>query len=188
MAMTDISRQGRIPASDLYDRGAPLARLADRCVALGGASGAVQKAMSDAERQIASGLKLCESPIEAELLPWLVCEDYNPLMTCPARVHLFGYGELMPPEGDIIIVPQFPILRYRLDFALIATCAKGTKIVAVECDGKEFHKDRDKDIRRNSYLRKFGIQTVRATGAEIMREPHNVSRRAASLISEWAAP
>jgi hypothetical protein len=159
--------------------------LRSRCRFLGMSEQMTLDAIKNAEWWIAFGLPLCESPIEEDLLPWLVCEDYGPaLMTCPARVH--SSTELMPPDGDVFIVPQFSFGKYRMDFAVIAKCAKGVKIVAVECDGKEFHKDRDKDRRRNSYLRMFGIETVRAWGGEIKRRPRDVSFRVASIITEWS--
>jgi hypothetical protein len=198
-------RQGRIPASetneeyDAFPVGAAIIEgierdrrsqdyadhLRSRCRSLGMSEEMTLDAIDKASAQIALGLPLCESPIEEDLLPWMVCEDYGPLLTCPARVHSTK-SELMPPNGDIFIVPQFVFAKYRLDFAVIAKCPKGVKIIAVECDGKEFHKDRDADGRRNSYLRMFGIDTIRATGAEIKRRPRDVSFRVASAITEWA--
>jgi hypothetical protein len=133
---------------------------------------------------IADNLQLCESPIEKRMLPWLVFEDYGPLLTFPAVVH-DAKKELEVPKGDIMVVPQFAFAKFRLDFGLVARWKKQTKIVAVECDGSSFHGAK-RDHTRDAYLWSWGIPTVRASGNEIHNEPRTVSARAAAIISDWA--
>lgn len=128
---------------------------------------------------------LCESPIEAMLLPWLLVEDYGPrLITFPAR----GFNhriEDAPPPGDVIVAPQLALVRYRVDFAVMARLGRKTKIVLVECDGENFH-GAMRDRRRDTCLSGLGFETIRASGADIYARPRNVSARVAALLQEWA--
>lgn len=102
---------------------------------------------------------LCESPIEEKLLGALRAS----LEVAEADLGL-----------EIEITPQLRVGRYRLDFGVVA-CRGGLEVnVAVECDGREFHserEDRERDRNRDHDIAEFGWSTMRFTGATIHRQP-----------------
>ena len=151
---------------------------------LGMSEKALEAAIRKGHEFMSKGADLCESPIEKELLPWLIFENYDPLLTFPAVLHDVR-TDREAPKGDIMIVPQFLFAKFRLDFALIARWKGQTKIIAVECDGWDFH-ETERDRVRDAYLHSLGIETVRASGREIFKNPGHVSSRAAALITDWA--
>jgi very-short-patch-repair endonuclease len=63
-------------------------------------------------------------------------------------------------EADLILYPQYPACGYFIDFANPA--AK----VGIECDGKAFHMDKERDALRQSVLEKAGWTIYRITGKE----------------------
>lgn len=142
--------------------------------------------IAQAEKTCHHLVDLCESPIESMMLPWLIVEDYGPLLhTFPARGFHHKKDDA-PPAGDLIVSPQFAIVRYRADFAITARLGQQTKTVLVECDGQEFHAAAP-DRRRDACLRAYGFETVRASRAEILACPRNVSAQVSSILQEWAA-
>jgi len=42
--------------------------------------------------------------------------------------------------------------------------------VVIECDGKEFHQDAEKERKRDDYLRKKGYEVVHFSGSQIVRD------------------
>jgi hypothetical protein len=130
------------------------------------------------------GVKLCTSPIEKRLLPWLVCEDYGPYVeTFPVPV-CDTTTDGLPPKGDLFIVPQMAFVRFRIDFALVRRLKGGRLgIVAVECDGSQYH-GAARDTLRNGWLASFQIRTVRAMGSTINERPREVSARVAEAVME----
>jgi very-short-patch-repair endonuclease len=128
---------------------------------------------------------MMESPIEATIFPYLVMQDYGEHFA-PARP---TKAEQMPEPGKIVVVPQLVIEPFRLDFAVTATRRAGgkdyTTIVAVECDGREFH-SAIRDTKRDLGFFERGIVTIRIPGAQIFAEPADAARRVARLIAEWA--
>lgn len=69
--------------------------------------------------------------------------------------------------GHAPLYPQYPVFNYFIDFANPAM------LVAVECDGKEFHKDKEKDKRRDTELVEKGWTVYRISGKECFRAPSN---------------
>jgi very-short-patch-repair endonuclease len=128
---------------------------------------------------------LMESPIEASIFPYLVLQDYGPSMGTASAAR----DPHTPEPGDLLVVPQLRIHGYRLDFAVVATKAiegiNQTAIVAVECDGREFH-EAIRDTKRDLHFHENGVVTVRLKGAEIFAEPADAARKVAKLIAEWA--
>jgi hypothetical protein len=145
----------------------------------------VQKAAEAAEKNIGKGLPLCESQIERMMLPWLVYLDYKDGVTYPAHVHIPSKETVLPWPG-IVIVPQFAIAKYRLDFAVICRHKGSTRIVAVECDGAKFH-DVTKDRIRDNYLASWNIPTFRSRGSDINKGPQWAAGMVALALSEWRA-
>ena len=59
--------------------------------------------------------------------------------------------------------PQYPIGVYFADFA------DPERRVVIECDGREFHQDRERDAARDAAMHRDGWVVFRLTGAECMR-------------------
>lgn len=77
-------------------------------------------------------------------------------------------------------ITQYKIGPYRAD---IFIDSKYRKIV-VECDGEEFHKDKEKDAKRDEYMRQKGFDVMRFTGSEIHRESELCAQTIITQISE----
>ena len=129
---------------------------------------------------VARGTGRCESPIERQLLPWLLRQQY--------RFFDAGTFLLLPAESDgleekqVAVIPQLPIGRYRVDFALAAKRGGRTRFVIVECDGAEFHdkpeqvmRDVDRDVALLANRRV--LEVVRLSGKEIARVPEEAAAR-----------
>jgi len=139
---------------------------------------------------IAKGLTKCESPIEQALLPWLVTQDYQFFRYSPTV--LFAGEHCLYVPRTLAIVPQLPIGRYRVDFALAASLGGAIRFVIVECDGKEFHDGVDntfRDAERDATIMKNErvLAIVRIPGVEIMRDAQAAAKIAArAVLDAWA--
>jgi very-short-patch-repair endonuclease len=83
-------------------------------------------------------------------IPWT--KFFSPIET-NAWDDIRGYGR-------VPLYPQYPIAKYFVDFA-----NPFLKIV-IECDGKEFHRDRKKDIARDEDLKTLGWNVFRISGSD----------------------
>ena len=126
---------------------------------------------------------ILESPIERLILPWLI--------TMPeTRIRHPLVRTALPTEDDrrrareIRIVPQIAFGKYRLDFAIVVQLGVRTFVMALECDGRAFHRVPD-DAVRDRYLESFGIHTMRVTGSEISGMPDYVALKVADVIEQW---
>jgi very-short-patch-repair endonuclease len=96
----------------------------------------------------------CESPIEA---------------TLGARLKLLIDQWNGEREPKLELVPQYPLLRFRYDFGIVAD---GKLIAAIECDGKEFHSSEEaqaNDAAKNVAVWRAGAEIFRFTGSLIFR-------------------
>jgi very-short-patch-repair endonuclease len=130
-------------------------------------------------------LRVCESPIEMLLLPWLVVQPYFRFRYRP-RVLMPGEGHLLEDQC-VALVPQLPIGRRRADFALAARRGPHMKFVVVECDGAAFHdgvknvmRDVDRDVEILSSKKVLSV--IRFTGSEIHRSPRKCAADAADEL------
>lgn len=131
------------------------------------------------------GEPLCESPIERSMLAALITGAWSGFGTIPPRVHNGMDKEEMLPKGDVLIVPQMAFLRYRLDFAVVLEIAGRQQIVAIECDGADFHNDYKREKLRVDYLKSWGIPVFKFKGSEIHAEPLAAANRAILSICMW---
>lgn len=143
----------------------------------------IEKQIKLAEEQYHSVEGLCDSPIERAILPWLIYEQYG----CgPQVARCYNWRDSIPPIHDsaVIIIPQFAILRFRVDFMIIAKLGNSQRsvMVALECDGFQYH-NTPRDIQRDGHMAMMGIHTVRADGTEIRRYPSQVSARVAATLA-----
>lgn len=142
-----------------------------------------EKGVAVAHRQLFDHLGMCESPIEAMMLASLAFIFVEDLQCFPPAIHDTSSGDPWPAR-PIVIIPQFVIARYRLDFLVQANVAGKVLLWAIECDGNEHHslsQDVWRDKARDHYLKNLGIETRRYTGTWIYRN------RARGLASEIAA-
>jgi len=65
--------------------------------------------------------------------------------------------------GKVPLYPQFPVLNYFLDFG------NPFLKIGVECDGKDYHMDKKKDMIRDTNLRKIGWRIYRISGSDCVR-------------------
>jgi very-short-patch-repair endonuclease len=78
----------------------------------------------------------------------------------------FGLWQDIRSAGAVLY-PQFPIGRYFVDYA------NPKAMVAIECDGAEFHRDAERDRRRQREIERHGWTVYRFTGRECL-EPDEV--------------
>ena len=109
-------------------------------------------------------IDLCESPPELTLLKALIT-----------------VAKLKPQDtklvGDITVIPQFQILRYRLDFLVNGT-------LAVEVDGQRYHNNSQaftRDRTRDQELMLRGYSVVRFTALQVKRNPDAIARKIVKL-------
>lgn len=119
----------------------------------------------------------CESPIEKLIVPSLVFQPYG------------SNGPWIPAQamqqGDALFAPvgiqaQAEAPGARFDFLMFLEVGGEALLVAVECDGKEFH-SADRDFYRDRMWKGDGLHTVRLSGSDIRRAP----RMAASRVAEF---
>lgn len=67
------------------------------------------------------------------------------------------------------LYPQYPVGKYFVDF--------GNPVlkIAIECDGKEYHLDKEKDYRRDLELSKLGWTVFKITGADCNRKTQELT-------------
>lgn len=122
----------------------------------------------------------CQSPIEekfaAALLDWFGGEDSDQITfreSCDLGVLIKAYAgttQIFPPVG---CAAQVHAGNYIVDFMFVAQRAGGGHplMVAVECDGHEFHartkQQVARDRSRDRTLTSCGIHVMRFTGSEI---------------------
>lgn len=138
-----------------------------------------------ASAEFEKGTALCESPIERELLAALVVADWRPFGIETPAVWNLNDKSAVRPACKAIIVPQLRIGNRRLDFAISVPKHPIGTIIAVECDGADFHntvEDRERDIQ----LGYFGVITLRFSGSEIKKDPHHCAARVVQACAEWA--
>ena len=177
---TPLNRTGG-KAGTVFDL--TLQNLNFRAARLGMPPAGIELVRERAAFEFNKGVLLCESPLECMALAALINADWPHFTTIPPLVH-DAKAEAELPEGDLIIVPQFAFVRHRLDLAVIVRGRLGQRIVAIECDGKEYH-DPVADAARDRYLKSWGLRTYRITGKELYRDAARAVEPAVFDISSW---
>lgn len=135
------------------------------------------------EAQFEKASPLCESPIERNILAGLITANW---FFCPKPfVPVFDTKDMAGgiPHAPVVILPQFPIARYRLDFALLVRTESGGRILGIECDGRDFH-FAPEDAVRDRNLASCGVLTVRIKGSDLFRSPTEQADRIVSMAAE----
>lgn len=143
-----------------------------------------------AREQFAKAIPILESPIERTMFGALITGRWAAFESVPPRVHdsRRDAAELLP-VGDVIIVPQMAFIKYRLDFGLVLERNEHRQIVAVECDGVEFHRNENaaRDRIRNGYLGSWNIPTFRLKGSEIYEDAIRYADELIAELCHWKA-
>ncbi len=120
------------------------------------------------------------TPIEAIFYSafWTIAQEENQLGLVS--------GE-HPGAGELSIVAQAPIERYRADFIVsVIDDDKKLHSMVVECDGHDFHERTKEQARhdraRDRRLQELGFIVFRFTGSEIYSDPV----KCALSVYEWA--
>lgn len=59
--------------------------------------------------------------------------------------------------------------------------------IVVECDGEEWHQDKERDRRRDEYMQKRGFKVFRFTGSEIFIDRIACAEKVMQHIIPWPA-
>lgn len=137
------------------------------------------------EALYAKSERLCESPIERNLLAALITGCWSFSKSALPLVLDVKDDENDIPRSDVLIVPQLAVSRYRLDFAVVIEKGGSRHIFGLECDGAEFHQDAGKDRRRDAQLWALGIIVLHFSGSELFRSPIATADGIISAITEW---
>jgi len=157
-----------------------------RAATLGLSTVQLEQAEAEARRQFRKGTALCESPIERDALAALILAPWAGFGTIPPLVHdAKADGAL--PAGDIVIVPQMAFVRFRLDFAVVVEIGGVRRIVALECDGEEYHQDHLKDEARDDYLKSWQVPVFRVRGKDLHTEADDAIRAAVNHVNDLKA-
>lgn len=157
-----------------------------------------EKALGKVAKDLRAVADDCESPIERALFWALVrvldrpiAEDSKPSRLTWVDEQLMDLVTLYPQRPWPLPGP-----KYRLDFGMGFVWEKRSWLVAVECDGHDFH-ERTKeqaanDRARDRELMLSGVRTVRFTGSEIYRDPQGCAlallRQLDSVVEEAMRP
>ena len=125
---------------------------------------------------------LCESPIEHYAM---IAMATTVLPT--TQVPYFYDMRKVPvwPRGAVLIAPQFPVGRYRLDFVVSVRNRDSVTAYALECDGAQHHTERsdlDSDAVRDGFIAHLGMETKRLSGSEIHQHPSRIQEWLCSLV------
>lgn len=141
-----------------------------------------------AKARVLAMLHLCESPIERVALAAMGFMVIPGTDCFPPALHDVMSGDEWP-RSPVVIAPQFVIGRYRLDFLVQVTDSKGGKhSFALECDGADFHSNseaREKDAKRDDYLRALGVKTLRYSGRTINRLSYKLAHEIAAIVNDY---
>lgn len=111
--------------------------------------------------------------------------EYTDVVHIQADLHESWFTE--SPCFSILVRPQFPVGKYRVDFQIMAYChPKGWRRLFVECDGHNFHERTKKqaahDRSKDRALQMTGATVFRFTGSEIWNDPIGC----ADQVNSWA--
>lgn len=129
------------------------------------------------EKAVTALLAKCESPIERLIVPPLVFQPYGSngpwVPACEAGTK--------PRFAPVCIDAQVPMGGSRFDFLMLVEIGSEDLMIAVECDGAEFH-DKERDYYRDRNWKLSGIHTVRLSGSDINHNPRMAASRVAELV------
>ena len=131
---------------------------------------------------------------------WMISEKVESPIEQLLGAHLIfisdGYNEVRPdffpgafpdPDSGTYFRCQQRFREYRLDF-LFKLCLQGDyRLLAVECDGHDFHErtkeQAARDRSRDRMLFEAGVPVIRFTGSEIYRDPQRCANEVTNHLA-----
>lgn len=119
-------------------------------------------------QDIESVWDLLESPIEQVAIFQLAGENYSYYRDRPVHAKVVRErGTYSHKQYPVQLIPQVKFGPYRVDF-LFDLGSRG--LIAIECDGADYHLDKERDRQRDNHLREhFGVAVLRAAGSDLWR-------------------
>lgn len=116
----------------------------------------------------------CESPIESILGSCLLMglQAYEAKLCLPEHIS-------DEPANRMLLIPQFPWRRHRVDFAVRVSHAPPI-FLFIECDGHDFHHTPEqikRDKERDQEMSRAGYRVVRFSGSELTHKPWECANR-----------
>lgn len=118
----------------------------------------------------------CQSPIEQMLAAQLLftTDGYNRFWYVFAHdAHTPEQLERYRPEWGTIFYPQGQIAGYHVDFLITVCCYGEVSLIAIECDGHDFHEktkeQASRDKKRDRAIIAAGASVLRFTGSDIFK-------------------
>lgn len=107
-------------------------------------------------------------------------------LVCAENLVCLNFAHEFSPNGDdLIVVPQYKIGTYYIDFVLLRPPVE--VVVCVELDGHQFHDRNEKQRRyektRDRFLISKGFRVLHFTGAEVVKDPCAVALEAFNLAT-----
>lgn len=111
---------------------------------------------------------LLESPLEQVAIFQLAAENYSMRPEWPVYAKVARErGQFSHKHYPVQLIPQVTFGPYRVDF-LFDIGERG--LIAIECDGVEFHQDKDRDLARDRHLKEhYNVGVLRAEGRYIWK-------------------
>jgi len=107
--------------------------------------------------------------------------EKHPNYICAQEGHITSIEEAIRKElkkRNIVFVFQYPLNGFFLDFAII----KGDLRIDVECDGEYYHRNKEKDNRRDFKVKNLGWKIMRLEEKEILESPQQCVDKIEELI------
>ena len=153
-----------------------------------------QSAELAVERLPEMELSQCESPIERLFLLAAWSRGvWTGRLEIMHSTTVSVLTEACRSEARAVVAPQVQIGSYRVDFLFALARSDGEPIclVAVECDGHDFHEKTKaqaaRDKSRDRDLAGHGVTVMRYSGSEIWRDPGARADEVLNYLnSEWA--
>lgn len=86
-------------------------------------------------------------------------------------------------DNGVTICPQMAFPHVRVDFGIVVKAGDAKKIIAIECDGEEYHKDKARDKRRDAHVARYDVEVIRISSAEW--SPEIVEQRLCKQLHRW---
>ena len=130
--------------------------------------------------------QLTESPIEAAMCCALAAEFHERAWALWQSTGMCAFRDIQFSTYDILVVPQYPVGKYRADLMVLVRDVNPEKRYAIECDGAQFHdattEQMDRDRYRDRCFQSDGIMPIRFSGAEIVKNPIRCAVSALNII------
>jgi len=101
------------------------------------------------------------------------------LSECESPVERMFYQAAFDVLKKYDIIPQYPILRYRADFAI------PEERIVIEIDGHNYHSSKKKvaaDNKRDRHMLSLGWIVIRFSGSEVYRNPYDCANEVDAII------